>query len=66
MQNRNAQIAVFIDIRVPDFCDKSYGWWLVRIVLWELHNSLREKKKQKFLLSVYPKVRKKERNKKYK
>lgn len=42
MQDRNAQIAILIDVRVPDFCDESNGWRRIRIVVWELHERLKQ------------------------
>lgn len=43
MEDRDAQIAVLVDVRVPHFCDESDGRWRVRIVVRELHERLQRK-----------------------
>jgi hypothetical protein len=40
VEDRDAQVAVLIHIRMPDFCDEANGWRRVRIVVWELHERL--------------------------
>lgn len=49
MQNRNAQVSVLVDVRMPDFCDESNGWRWIWIIVWKLHERLKKKQTAKLL-----------------
>jgi len=36
VQNRNADLAVLVDIGMPHFGFEYHGWWIIWIIIWEL------------------------------
>lgn len=44
VKDRDAQVPVLIDVRVPHFCEEADAGWRVRIIRREFHVRLKQKK----------------------